>query len=429
VRIALGIRRGKKESLAVAHIPEHGKPLVLPGSTALDPVLVWKLRAPFAPTDVLQIAKRPSRPGDTELALVNPAPWTHAQANASPSVLPSEGTGFRELQFGDRVSKGEALAVLHSVDVANKKRDLIDAILQKKLDEELLRKTEAARHAVAEIALLNAQRKLLGDQVALQGALNTLKTWQIPAEDIQAVLDEADRILKNGGKRDGHDEPQWARVALRAPEDSLVIERNLSLHETIVDNSINLFVLARLERLTVLAQVPEGDLPRLERLPSSERQWTIDLAAGQHLAGPISDIGYLIDPNQHTALVRGYVDNPRAILRAGQFVSATIALPAPPDVVEIPIGAVGDDGRQSFVFVQTDAHNHHYTLRRVLVCERFDTTAFVRSRLGETGQRPTAADGEADLLPLEPLHAGDCVLTTGVMELRSALEDLESNNP
>ena len=37
---------------------------------------------------------------------------------------------FREIRSGDRVGKGDVLAVFHSVDVGNKKNDLADAIYQ-----------------------------------------------------------------------------------------------------------------------------------------------------------------------------------------------------------------------------------------------------------------------------------------------------------
>ena len=80
------------------------------------------------------------------------------------------------------------------------------------------------------------------------------------------------------------------------------------------------------------------------------------------IAGLVDDIGYLIDPNQHTAVVRGHIPNPNGLLRAGQFVTATVELLPPKNVVEVPIGALVEDGKDSIVFVQADpkeAHLHH----------------------------------------------------------------------
>ena len=97
------------------------------------------------------------------------------------------------------------------------------------------------------------------------------------------------------------------------------------------------------------------------------------------MPGLVDDIGYLIDPNQHTAVVRGHIPNPNGLLRAGQFVTATVELLPPKNVVEVPISAVVEDGKDSIVFVQTDPEKPVYTMRRVQVTNRFDRTAYVRS--------------------------------------------------
>src|SRR5262249_16304625 len=77
-------------------------------------------------------------------------------------------------------------------------------------------------------------------------------------------------------------------------------------------------------------------------------------AGGPAQKGMFTDISYLLDPNQHSAVVKGYIENPNGRLRGGQFVSVSIDRPAPPGVVEIPTTAILEDGKQSVVFVQPD---------------------------------------------------------------------------
>ena len=100
-------------------------------------------------------------------------------------------------------------------------------------------------------------------------------------------------------------------------------------------------------------------------------RWSLQTVGALPIEGPIEEIGYIIDANQHTAVVKGYIDNPDGKLRAGQFVSATVNLPPPPDVVEVPLTALAEDGKQSFVFVQPDPAQPRYTMRRVQVTHRF----------------------------------------------------------
>ena len=149
--------------------------------------------------------------------------------------------------------------------------------------------------------------------------------------------------------------------------------------------------------------------------------------ATAELTGPIEEIGYLIDPNQHTAVIKGYIDNPKNAIRAGQFVSTTIRLPPPKGVVEVPLDAVVEDGQYSVVFVQPDPNKPHYTMRRVELTHRFEKVAFIRSTPFADNERLTAADKEQNLQPLEPLRPGERILKTGVGELKAALLDLESN--
>ena len=52
----------------------------------------------------------------------------------------------------------------------------------------------------------------------------------------------------------------------------------------------------------------------------------------------------------------------------------------PDGVVEIPVDALVDDGRQSLVFVQDKTNPDHFTMRRVQVTHHFDKRVFIRSK-------------------------------------------------
>jgi cobalt-zinc-cadmium efflux system membrane fusion protein len=408
VRKALGIRKNNTDLIAVAKKPTQSRPLVLPGSTALDPTRLMRIRARFAPS-----------PSSAEVVEIGQVPEDRAHTDQVETV-------FREIRSGDRVKKGDLLAVFHSVDVGNKKNDLVDATYQLKLDEEILQRAEAKAEAVPEVFLLNARRNVQGDINAIQRALSTLKTWGIPEADIQAVRDEAENVKKREGKHDKDKEALWARVEIRAPDDGVIIERNVSVHEIVVDNTTNLFQIAKVDRLSVFANAPEDDLPALEALPTEQRRWMVKTVGSDPIPGFIDDIGYLIDPNQHTAVLKGHIDNKEGRLRAGQFISAAVELPAPPDVVEVPSDAVVDDGQQCIVFVQVDPEKHYYTMRRVQLTHRFDKTVFVRSKPFDKLEQRTPEEAELGILPKEPLRVGERILQTGVGELKAVLLDKEA---
>jgi cobalt-zinc-cadmium efflux system membrane fusion protein len=404
VRNSLGIRQGNVDQIAVAEKPIRTRPLVMPGSTALDPARLIRVRVRFAPADVVEIGKIDDPHG-------------------SPGHVPPLR---RDLQAGDPLKKGDLLAVLFSVDVGNKKNDLFDALSQLRLDEEVLKRAEARSAAVPEVFLLNARRNVQADINAVNRAENTLKTWAIPEEDIQAVRDEV-KVVAGGQDRHARDKErlkQWARVELKAPDDGFIIEQNVALHETVVDNTTNLFQIAKVDPLIVLAAVPEDDLPDLQDLKSQTRnylRWTVHTVGAQPIWGLVDDIGYLIDPNQHTAVVRGHIPNPKGLLRAGQFVTATVELLPPKNVVEVPISALVEDGKASIVFVQGDPRKPIYTLRHVQVTNRFDRTASVRCVPVTKGEELAPGEEPQPSRPAEALREGERVLTAGALELKTAL--------
>jgi cobalt-zinc-cadmium efflux system membrane fusion protein len=417
IRESLGIRVRGEDRLAVAALPTKTHPLVMPGSTALDPARIWRIRARFAPAEVVSIT------------MVD-----DAQQQYPPAKTPEQ----HELRQGDVVRKGQELAVFFSPDVGNKKNDLFEAIVQLRLDQVILDRAEKAGNALPDYFLWNARRNVDTDRSTVRRAKNMLKVWNISDEDIEAVEKEAMRLSIVEGRRQEYKEDEWAekhhhwaRVVLRAPEDGVVVERNVAKNETVVDNTVNLFTIARVDQLAVFANVPEDDLPALHALPGGQLRWTVRTVGSPPVPGFIDTIGVLIDPSQHTAVVKGHINNPNDVLRAGQFISATVELPPPPDVVEVPISAVVDDGQQCVVFVQSDPEKHpdRFTMRRVQLTHRFEKTAFVRSKpFAMVELLLTAEDEELGLLPREPLRPGERILQSGGGELKAALLDLQSSS-
>jgi cobalt-zinc-cadmium efflux system membrane fusion protein len=415
VRKSLGIR-GKDDTdrLATAQVPTRARPLVLSGTTALAPAGVMRIRARFAPAEVVEVGR-----------------------------VKDQSTGEtieRDLRSGDRVSKGELLGIFYSVDVGNKKNDLVEALVQLKLDQEIYSASKSAynKGSIPYLDLLAAQKSVEGDYSAITRAENTLRAWTVPEEDIEAVRKEAEEINKRGGQRDRDPKViqaqlrRWAKVELRAPDDGTIIEMNVTPHETVVDNTVNLFQIAQVERLLVTANAPEDQLPALQKLlDSGQGRWVIQTpgAPPEGIPGRMSDISYLIDVNQHNAVVKGYIPNPGNVLRGGQYMTATVQLPPPENVVEIPNDALADDGKQAVVFVQADPDKPGvYTMRRVDIVQRMERTVLVRSRFpdGNDEQPLTPQDKEEGLLPKHVLKPGDRVITAGVLEIKKELEDRQS---
>jgi cobalt-zinc-cadmium efflux system membrane fusion protein len=243
-----------------------------------------------------------------------------------------------------------------------------------------------------------------------------LEAWRLPEAEIEAVREEARLVHERHGKRDSLKEKDWARVEVRAPLDGVVVEKNLAVGD-IIDTTNDLFKVASLSSMTVWANAREEDLPALLDLPPDQRTWSVRINAEPGtppLGGRMDRIGYISDPTQHTVMVMGHIDNPRERYRAGQFITATVRLPAVAKEVVVPAAALVEDGQESVLFVQTDRRQSYYRMRRVAVVRRTPKEVYVRSEL-----RPeeTARD-------LQPVRPGERVVTGSAIQLRAALDDL-----
>ena len=292
VEVSLGMRRGGSDQVFVASLPTSRRSLITPGSTEIDPSCLIRVRVRFAPAEVVEIGKTDD---------------THVSPGRERPVR-------RDLQAGDMSAKVTCWPCSTASIWATRKTTSSTPSRKLRLDQEVLKRAENHAEVVPEVLLLNAQRNVQADLNAVSRAENTLKTWTVPDDEIQAVRDEVKSVTNEIDRRAKANErlKQWARVELRRPEDGVIIEQNVALHETVVDNTTNLIQIAKVDPLIVLASVPEDDLPSLQELKlhtHNNMQWTVRTVGSRPIIGFIDDIGYLIDPNQHTAVIRGHIPN------------------------------------------------------------------------------------------------------------------------
>jgi multidrug efflux pump subunit AcrA (membrane-fusion protein) len=307
------------------------------------------------------------------------------------------------------------------------KSTLVDALVHLLFDEETLRRYESlyASGGTSE-AVVRAQRAQVSlDRNTVATAERSLVVSRVPAEEIQAVKDEAHKIFDRHGEHDPAKERDWPRVEVRARIDGTIVEKNVIEGDT-VDTSFDLFRVADLNKLAVWASAYEEDLHELNKL-SLPYPWKVRLAAearasGEADAGPPLKSGFFekitpaIDPNQHTATLVGRVEpDPAEKGFVGRMVAVTINLPQPGNTVAVPVSALDEDGETSVVFVQPEEGKPYYSQRRVAVVQRLTDVVLLSSQLSE-------ANMKAGLQPLKPR---DRVVTRQAYLLRGALADVK----
>jgi cobalt-zinc-cadmium efflux system membrane fusion protein len=375
----------------VCHAPAP-EPLRLPGYLLVDPNSLVPIHSRF-PGEVVRI-------GQTEE--VNGRGERH----------------LRPIRFGDTVQAGQLLAVVWSTDIGQKKSELVDALSKLALDETILKNLRRAGGvAVPERQLIEAERSVEADKILVNSARRTLRSWRLTEGEIDAVLEEAKQLHQS--QQQTAAASTWSELQIWAPRDGVVLEKNVNVGE-VVDTNDNLFKVADLATIQVLAYIYEEDLPMLEQLRPEQRSWLIDLKSDPNdrpRPGKFSLIGAVIDQTLRTAPIVGWLDNEDHKLRINQFITATIELPADPAMVMLPTSALIEEGSTAAVFVETDRENYEVTRRVVAVTRRGEKMVFVRAEPNEDERKDGAL----------PLRVGERVVISGALELDSELTNLKSS--
>ncbi len=372
----------------------HHSPLRLTGSLSIDPSRLAHIHVRF-PGEVVSLG-------------------SYRSDHASGAAIPEES---RPLRVGDTVEHGQLLAVVWSREIGDKKSDLIDALSQYYLDRRILDRLRALPPGtVPQRSIEEAERSLEAATIAVARSERTLRSWNLDEDDLEQIRAEARRIHESNEAPDTEQARRWAEVDVVSPLSGIVLEKNI-VPGDIVDTQLDLFKVADLSRLRVVANVYEDDLPKLERLPPSDRKWTIRLKSDPEvpeIEGEFDLIGFLVEARQHTAVVTGWLDNPNGQFRVGQFITATIELTVPMGVVMVPETAVVEEGNESYVFVALDTALTRVMRRRVAVRRRSETGFLLAAN-------PTATEREQGC---EAMNLDEMVLVTGTVELSGAWHSL-----
>ena len=324
---------------------------------------------------------------------------------AGPSSF-SPGAGMTGLKTGDRITAGQLLAVVWSKELGEKKSELVDAVSKLKLDVQVAGRLRDLykQNATAEKAVLDAERAVESDRIAVDRIERTLLSWRLTEADLARARAEADKIGDPGATRSTA--ADWARVEIRAAQAGVLLEKNVGVGD-IVDTTADLFKIGNLSSLTVWAHLYEDDLHLLAGI-ALPAEWTVVLPSNPRmppLKGRLEQIGSVIDPNQHTALVSGSVENPEGKLKIGQAV--TVSLTREPDRGEltVPTEALIEDGKGSFVFVQPDPAHCVYERRTVSVLRRTRDLVYLKGVIPGSIREGDRVIGPGAILLNEAMNA------------------------
>jgi cobalt-zinc-cadmium efflux system membrane fusion protein len=250
---------------------------------------------------------------------------------------------------GDKVKKGQLIALINSPELGRAKADYLAAAVAARVGRET---------ADQEKALLDKKISSERDYRRAEADASMARAEKEAAEARLHSLGVSDSALG----RLSADQHSSSTISVSAPIEGVVIERPPTLGQT-VDPQDTIATIMDLRTVWMQVDVYERDLAQL----AVGHAVSAKVAAWPERAflGTIESIGAVVDRRSRTVQVRVVVDNADGALKPGMFARVTLAgsTGAPREGLFVPASAIQRDGDGAIVFVPIG--EHEFQLREV----------------------------------------------------------------
>jgi cobalt-zinc-cadmium efflux system membrane fusion protein len=270
-------------------------------------------------------------------------------------------------ELGQRVRRGDLLAILHSAELSTAQLANLKAVSQ---EGQQLRAVSRAKllfesDVISAAELQKRESELLQAEAERQTSHDQLRILGMTEADIKKLAET----------RSVHSDS-----SVIATLDGVVIERKVTQGQ-VVQPADALFTVADLSHVWLVAEIPEqqAGLVRAGGITDAE----IPALADQTIKGKLFFVSDTVKPDTRTVTARMDIENADHQIKPGMLASMLIR-GALHKRLMVPLAAVVRDGNKDYVFVQKDAQ--HFELRQVKLGAEISGTAPVLSGL-TTGEK------------------------------------------
>lgn len=272
--------------------------------------------------------------------------------------------------LGQEVKANAPLAILYSSELGLAQSAYLKARAKLNVAEQSYSRAKflLEEKVIGEAEAQRRQAELLSIQAEANEAHDRLKLLGMNSEEFRRL--ERSREIRSV-------------VPIVAPFAGRVIGRKLTRGE-VVETTENLFVIADLSEVWVLANIPEKDIPFVLGVHASsgiKAEVRVNAYPGEIFRGTITYVGDVLDPSTRTMQLRLELPNSDGRLKPEMFASVRLYSESQPDRLAVPEAALQRDQGRTFVFVQRSVDE--YEVREVQVGESNGTLTSIVTGLDE----------------------------------------------
>ncbi|ABG58116.1 cation eflux system protein [Cytophaga hutchinsonii ATCC 33406] len=275
-------------------------------------------------------------------------------------VYPLVGGYVKDLrvELGDYVNKGDVLAVIQSTEVADFQNQLV----------------------IAESNLNIAEKNLQVTQDMFEGGLSSEKDLVVAKKEYQKAVGELRRIKE---VMNIYGVGEFSAYTVKAPISGFITEKFINENMQFrMDNTEQLFTIANLDNVWVIANVFESDIDHVKE--GSEVEVTTLSYPDQVYKGRVDKIFNVLDKSSRVMKVRIILDNKGYKLKPEMFASISLLSQSGVKSLIAPENSLIFDNNKDYVLVYKDAC--HIDIRAIERIDKIDNNVRIQSGLKE-GER------------------------------------------
>jgi cobalt-zinc-cadmium efflux system membrane fusion protein len=261
-----------------------------------------------------------------------------------------------KVSLGDKVSKGQTLAVMRSADVAGNYTDLSST--------------------QSDVAVAKRQR----DQAEslYKNGISSERDYTEAKENYNKAVAANRKVKQQLSINGGGNTSENGTLVIKAPQSGYVVEKNITSGSFIrQDNSGSMFTISNMKDVWIWANVFESDISKVKT--GYTAKVTTIAYPGKVFTGKINEISSVLDPDNKVMKIKIALPNPDLLLKPEMFTNVLVTNNENKQAVSVPAKAIIFDSSKNYVVVYNSKCD--LKVREVSVIKTVDEISYIASGL------------------------------------------------
>ncbi len=260
------------------------------------------------------------------------------------------------VSLGDKVTKGQLLAVIRSADVAGNYSDLTSAN--------------------ADLSV--AKRQLQQADYLYKNGISSERDYTEAKENYTKAIAANRKVQEQIAINGGGNTNASGTLLVKAPRSGYIVEKNITQGNFIrQDNSNSLFTISDMKDVWIKANVFESDIAKVKT--GYQAKITTLAYPDKVFMGKVNNVGSVLDPDSKVLTIRITLPNTDMLLKPEMFTNVLISNDEAAQALSIPSQAVVFDSGKNYVVVYNGKCN--LAVREVSVIKTVEDTTYIGSGL------------------------------------------------